>query len=73
MNDYPLIYVRKNDNRIFHAKRIIPGHYSLICPLTGEKTRITKSRLKNEFEFQDRVSMGNVRRSSQPILIPRAI
>lgn len=67
-SEYNLVYVDKKTNEILHAKRIIPGHYSLINPITGDKKRITRAKLIKNYEFQEQVSMENVRRNSQPMV-----
>jgi hypothetical protein len=73
IQEYPLIYVRQSDSKIFRAKKIIPGHYVLIDPLTGEKERIGRSKLRRLFEFQRDVSMDEVRKSTRPLITPRSI
>ena len=70
MNDeiFDLIYIRKNDSRIYHGKRIIMGHYSLRDPMTGEKLRITKHALFRDYEFQEKLSKESVRKRTCPML-----
>lgn len=65
---YNLIYVHRKTNEIVHAKRIIPGYYSIRHPITGMKETISRSKLKRLYEFQETISMENVRKNSQPIV-----
>lgn len=69
MNEYPLVYTRKNDNRIFHAKRIIPGLYKLRDPMfPSEAFEITRYRLLKDYTFQESVSFQNIRTKGLQIL-----
>lgn len=65
---YDLIYIRKNDSRIFHVRRIILGHYSLRDPMTGEKFKATRHELTRDYEYQDKLSKESVRKRTSPIL-----
>lgn len=69
MNNYPLIYIRKNDSRIFHAKRIIPGVYKLRDPmLPHEAFEVTRYRLLKDYTFQETASYKSLRREGLQIL-----
>lgn len=68
---FDLIYIRKSDSRIFHARRIILGHYSLRDPITSEKIKATRHELTRDYEYQDKLSKENVRRRTCPMLAQR--
>lgn len=64
---FDLCYVRKSDNKIFHARKIIHGVYKIKDPMMpGEAETVSKYRLGKDFRFQERVSMANVREKTAP-------
>ena len=56
MNDYNLIYLRKDDKKIFHVRRIDNGEYSVKDPMTGEKQKVTTHFFKKKYECVSKFS-----------------
>jgi hypothetical protein len=72
MREFDLVYLRKSDNRIFHVKRLLFGEYKIREPMDpSTEKKISRYELRKDYEFQERVSMSNVRERTQPILIQK--
>ena len=50
MNEHNLVYIRKEDGKIFHVRRLACNEYSMKDPITGEKETITAHFLKKKYE-----------------------
>jgi hypothetical protein len=49
VNGFDLIYFRKDDGKLFYAKRITAYDYALLDPMTHEKEFITRAKLIKGF------------------------
>lgn len=72
MSAFDLIYIHKATKKIFYAKKIIPGVYKIREGLdTTTERKVTRYELSKDFEFQEKASMNEVRKRSQPHFIPK--
>lgn len=56
MDTHDLIWVRKNDQKVFHVRRIDNSSYSVKDPMTGEKDIVSSHFMRKQYDCVSKFS-----------------